>query len=281
MMRSFVEGLMSGRWQAAVVAFLGIPVVSQAVVGLVVLRCRTFDGALILLTLLVPILILMVLFQFKGLVLLLPQMLMGLLIFGAAMILRYSRSWSLTLAALAISGTLGAALIRFFIVPSADLLAMADTMTAKGQTNTAFVDALAQVPIDDTYVGMMGIVMAGFSSASLILARWWQSLLYNPGGFRQEFHALRIEPKLVLICALVQLAYSMLFGMGMGMLLIPLFFAGLGFAHWWSANRNTTYVLWVIYLLLVLSPALAIFVAALGLLDSAFNLRKRFNSKQR
>lgn len=26
----------------------------------------------------------------------------------------------------------------------------------------------------------------------LLMARWWQALLYNPGGFRQEFHALRL-----------------------------------------------------------------------------------------
>src|SRR5690606_779091 len=122
----------------AVVAFLGIPVVSQAVVGLVVLRCRMFDGALILLALLVPIFILTVLFQFKGLVLLLPQMLMGMLIFGGALLLRYSLSWSLTLALVAIGGTLGSALIRAFIVPSEDLLAMSDVMAVNGQSNIAF-----------------------------------------------------------------------------------------------------------------------------------------------
>ena len=27
---------------------------------------------------------------------------------------------------------------------------------------------------------------------SLFIARWWQALLYNPGGFRQEFHALAL-----------------------------------------------------------------------------------------
>src|SRR3569623_1035129 len=27
----------------------------------------------------------------------------------------------------------------------------------------------------------------------LLLARWWQALLYNPGGFRREVHALRLS----------------------------------------------------------------------------------------
>src|SRR5690606_5940192 len=28
------------------------------------------------------------------------------------------------------------------------------------------------------------------------LARWWQAMLYNPGGFREEFHRLRLPPLL-------------------------------------------------------------------------------------
>lgn len=33
--------------------------------------------------------------------------------------------------------------------------------------------------------------------ATLLLARWWQSLLFNPGGFRKEFYSLRLPRALV------------------------------------------------------------------------------------
>lgn len=48
---------------------------------------------------------------------------------------------------------------------------------------------------------MTGAVAAGsvFSLLlGLFLARWWQALLYNPGGFRQEFLLLRTSPRLAL-----------------------------------------------------------------------------------
>jgi len=34
---------------------------------------------------------------------------------------------------------------------------------------------------------MLGIVLL-----CLLLGRWWQAVLYNPGGFREEFHSLRL-----------------------------------------------------------------------------------------
>ncbi|MDX1606421.1 MAG: DUF2232 domain-containing protein, partial [Candidatus Competibacterales bacterium] len=41
---------------------------------------------------------------------------------------------------------------------------------------------------------------------ALFLARWWQAILYNPGGFRQEFHALRLgRPLATLMAAMIGL----------------------------------------------------------------------------
>lgn len=46
---------------------------------------------------------------------------------------------------------------------------------------------------------MLGIVLL-----CLLLGRWWQALLYNPGGFREEFHSLRLTRWFaVLVLALV------------------------------------------------------------------------------
>jgi hypothetical protein len=44
---------------------------------------------------------------------------------------------------------------------------------------------------------LTGVVAAGSMlslSLALLIARWWQAVLYNPGGFRAEFHALRFTP---------------------------------------------------------------------------------------
>ena len=42
---------------------------------------------------------------------------------------------------------------------------------------------------------------------SLLLGRWWQALLYNPGGFQQEFHNLRLgQPAAITMVALLLLS---------------------------------------------------------------------------
>jgi hypothetical protein len=38
---------------------------------------------------------------------------------------------------------------------------------------------------------------------SLLLGRWWQSLLFNPGGFRKEFQELRLGQLMALIASLI------------------------------------------------------------------------------
>lgn len=40
--------------------------------------------------------------------------------------------------------------------------------------------------------GIVAAAMVTSLAATVLLARWWQALLYNPGGFREEFHGLRL-----------------------------------------------------------------------------------------
>lgn len=55
------------------------------------------------------------------------------------------------------------------------------------------------------------IIASGFVFSlvtTLLLARWWQSALFNPGGFRKEFYSLRLPralllPALLGLCALL------------------------------------------------------------------------------
>jgi len=53
---------------------------------------------------------------------------------------------------------------------------------------------------------MTGVVAAATvlgASLSLFIARWWQALLYNPGGFGREFRVLRTDRRLALGAAAV------------------------------------------------------------------------------
>lgn len=64
----------------------------------------------------------------------------------------------------------------------------------------------ARQMIQGMAVHMTGSLAAGFVLGvlvSLFIARWWQAVLYNPGGFRKEFHDLRLDGRFALFSAVV------------------------------------------------------------------------------
>lgn len=277
-MRALAEGIMGGRWQAAVVAFIGLPIISPAAVGLVALRRGAFEGALILVALILPAL----LWMLMGVVwwaFLCTTVLASLLIYVAAMVLRIYRSWPLTLVCVAIVSTFGVYLIVWSIDLRADMLAMADYMQMSDIDRVDFEKAVDKLltqniaaPVISLSVGM-GVII------SLVLARWWQAILYNPGGFREEFHSLRLDVRLVAITVVLGLALMQAPNAGGSILIfmLPLFFCGLGYIHWWAAKKRFPWVLWVLYLSLFLSLWVSTTVVTVGMLDSVLNLRKRIN----
>lgn len=119
---------------------------------------------------------------------------------------------------------------------------------------------------------------------SLFVGRWWQALLYNPGGFRQEFHQLRLPQMLALITIAVMLV-SMFAQQGAGMLagnlmIVLVFFyllQGLAIIHAVVAERELS-VGWLVglYLLMLIAlPQIAALLMLLGVGDAWLDVRKR------
>jgi hypothetical protein len=124
-----------------------------------------------------------------------------------------------------------------------------------------------------------GIVAAAlFTSvvAAVLAARWWQALLFNPGGFRAEFHAIRLPRGLCLVPAAAMggwlLSEGALKAVCLDVLVVTLFvylFQGLATVHRMVAARGSSPA-WLVamYAFLLLAPQVALFVACLGLADS-------------
>lgn len=150
------------------------------------------------------------------------------------------------------------------------------------------IDQIAQ---EGTFVLMNGLVamVIGVSlMLTLLLARWWQALLYNPGGFRTEFHALRLPrvlaPPMVVMAALVISGFA---GNG-GSILIDIvvigimmyLFQGVAVVHGIVARRNLA-VWWIVPIyvgLLLIPPNVILGLAMLGLVDSIVDFRARRKS---
>ncbi|MBD7978681.1 hypothetical protein [Serpens gallinarum] len=128
--------------------------------------------------------------------------------------------------------------------------------------------------------GLMAALLQIVTLLCLLLGRYWQAALYNPGGFASEFRAVRLPPVLALALMAVMLLGPSL-GAPMAMLAplcsVPLVFAGVALMHglvakgrlgrFWLVGLYVTLVLFMqfIYPLLVV----------LAIVDSLFDFRGR------
>ena len=140
---------------------------------------------------------------------------------------------------------------------------------------------------------MTGTMAAGLSltlAGSLLLGRWWQALLYHPGGFRQEFHGLRLGRRLssgtVVLLIGILLASGTLKLMAIDLLFVAMalhLLQGLATVHG-LVGRSKAHIGWLIglYVLLLLPPTMtqtALTLAVAGFADSWFDFRAFFNKR--
>ena len=126
---------------------------------------------------------------------------------------------------------------------------------------------------------MNALVAAGLAVSlviTLLVARWWQAVLFNPGGFRREFHALRLPRALlpaVLLSVILVVAGRGNPGspaMDFFILLIFLYlFQGLAAAHRLAAARKLSPA-WLagMYVFLLIFPQIILLLACYGMIDS-------------
>lgn len=133
---------------------------------------------------------------------------------------------------------------------------------------------------------MTGVVLASLVIgvlASLLLARWWQSVLVHPGAFRDEFYELRLSQVSGLITLGIMLVARFTdgdvseFGAQLAMImLVPYLLVGLAVIHA-LLQRNGLGRGWLVavYVLLAIIPQATLLLAAGGLLDTWIDFRRR------
>lgn len=287
MFKALAEFVMRGRVQAVAVALVGslsmFPVISQAVLGLVTLRKGWQEGMLVTLWVSLPVLV----GAWTGM---LPAYaaFITLALFSISYlvccILRLTVSWSVAFAA-----NVG------FVVLLA--LGLAISTDVAGNVSELFkslvvVESEAELPSEVqalisgwTTINASGLIayLIGINVvAGILLARWWQALLYNPGGFREEFHQLRL-PKIVALVCVGLVFYCVSMG---GEYLywrlvfsLPLLFTGLGLMHWVVAKyRLGLPALILLYIVLPVVDAAALLLMMLALLDAGLDLRNKLET---
>lgn len=280
-MRALAQFVMRGPLQAGGVAAVAtaIPLlfwVGAAVIGLVILRLGIGQGLNVGLWALLPALG----WSWFGqdptaLAVLLEVMLM-------ASILRLSLSWER-----ALLGGSFLAIVTGLMLPVM-YPGLLDDLVRTGvsfyeQYNAEVARSLGdelETVIRDTMNASMAGTYLVTGVAMTMLARYWQAGLYNPGGFRKEFHAFRLSPAVAVLCAVTMVVgpflglNSMLLVWAAGM---PLFVASLALVHGVVGRKNLNgqwLVLFYIALVL-LGPSLMILLVVLAFVDSWLDIRGR------
>lgn len=290
-MRMLAEFIMRGPLHAIAVSALGvlvgIPLISQIAMGLVTLRNGGSSGVMALIAAVAPLLIL-VSVDDGGFVTAL--FVSGLLVttLGLALILRATVSWPLTLVAAVLLSAIVATLLVLgqprILVDLTELFAMlSESFQQQGRdaSNVLLFDAGSVSSV--MAIGLIALAINWFSVLGLLLGRWFQALLYNPGGFQTEFHQIRLNRPIALICVLVAFLcqfsgeqYIFLANLAV----FPLEIVGLSLVHFFAKRFDSgTPILIGFYLMMVLLTPLMLFVLmVLGFTDVWFNYREKMKS---
>jgi len=211
-----------------------------------------------------------------------------------ALVLRRYENWNLVLDVAILTGLVFVFVVHF-VFPGIQNEWNTQLTAYLNKTASVFEqlapDAAGQEEMQASMVASIKPYLTGFVIASivfnalfqLVLARWWQAIVFNPGGLRRELHQIRLSyVSASVFIAVLGLAYiGNAFGLDMlPMMVVAFCAAGLSLIHRMLASNKTGWFwLLLVYLgIMFVFPAGMVLVAIAGLLDSLFNLRLRFKN---
>lgn len=271
MLRGLAEFVMAGRRQAVLaIVLLGLPplvnLLTPALVAMVSMRKGMTAGSAMLLWALVP----------TGFWLILGDAFPLLLLFGVfvlAAVLRSTESWRNVLLAGIGVGAMFEVYLRVQPVVLDLMFEQLELYVRANNLEGVQLDELRQV-----MTTFLAAFYMALSVAVLMLGRSMQASLYNPGGFREEFHALRIGQTMTLALVGAILLVNFVESLPQAWifyLATPLAFAGLALAHALVAWKNAS-VFWLVamYMLLIF-PTMMYLLILVAIVDSWYDFRGR------
>ncbi|KPJ96257.1 MAG: hypothetical protein AMJ55_02360 [Gammaproteobacteria bacterium SG8_15] len=259
---------------------------SAAAVGLVTLRLGPMNGLLVLLAASVLVTGVAMLTATPLIIPTIVSLLVLLvLVWIVAIALRVTRSLALSVTAVAAIG--GFFVVVFHLMvgdPAAWWQANFDEFFAQA-TDSMMMD---QQMVFQQNLATWSVIMTGFVTMafllnvifSLFIARSWQAALYNPGGFRDEFHGVQFSKQVAIIslviATLALLPDSAIASISKDLLMLIMMLyvlQGISIVHAIVGMKGLHWA-WLVglYLLVLLMPQ---FVAITGYIDTWLDFRKR------
>jgi hypothetical protein len=271
-MKSLADFIMRSPLQGALVAALAtaslfLAWIGAAAVALMVLRHGVNRAAIVFLAALVPA----AFWMFAGDIGPLTTLVCAVILAAA---LRVSQSWSVALLATPFVIGTWCMLIVLLAPEYVETIRLifeqvlegfkARVMSSASDTEREVLDRI-NAPSGMQIMGMLAILQALTTIFSLLVGRWWQALLYNPGGFQQEFHALKLDRLhgLVLVGGFIVVASQDSYSTWSWTFIVPLLVAGMALVHGLVAKSKLP-VRWLVLFymaLFVFRPLVALLAA--------------------
>jgi branched-subunit amino acid transport protein AzlD len=128
--------------------------------------------------------------------------------------------------------------------------------------------------------GVGSFLLVGTLFVELMVARYWQLMVVNSGGIRSELVRIRMN-RYAAIALVILFVPTFFFEIpfvadAFAFAVLPFFIAGLSLVHFWSRRNFASMVcLTIIYLALILMPAVLIIILAIvGFVDSWVDFRR-------
>lgn len=300
-MRVLADFAMQGRWRAVgAAAGLGalgvflppVAVLSGAVIALIALRLGI--GQAIFVSGFAALILGALIFAMTGgspLIGVMAGLAQWLPVAAMGEVLRQTVSWRATLSMAAfVAG--GLVLAARLLVPDLEgaWVAAGQGMLApfveSGAVGMAELEA-ALVTIAPYLTGMLAGIFMLSMVLSLIIARYWQALLYNPGAFGTEFRELQLGRNLAIAVVVLALAGQLAeipLALELAFILGVLFFIqGLAVMHGLTHSQGMSHF-WLVgmYVLMVFAlPQMFLLIAALGAVDGVARFRERLSVRNR
>ena len=296
-MQAFARYIMRGRLQAIVTSAAAtllslllppLNYISSAVLALVTLRRGWNEGLMVMAGTAVVLAIFMGLTRADPLPAVLLAGVIWLPVWLLSIVLRQTVSLASMVSTAALMG--GVAVVGVYVVLDDPAQTWRDLLDRfideiRRQNETAAADTLSQV-LANVAPHMTGMAVAALMLGlilSVLLGRWWQAMLYNPGGFQREFHALRLgkyfatATLVVMVLTAVGSQWSSEVAANLlTVAAIAYLVHGLGLLHGVVAARHIN-VGWLIgvYAVTFLWPPSTLLLGAAAFVDSWMDIRAR------
>lgn len=300
-MKALVAFIVSGRWQAALVTascgvlslllpWLGgvLNYLAAAAIGLVTLHVGVMPGLQVML---IATAVTVLFYQVVGIqatIGLVMVLMLWLPCWMTSAVLRQSRDLGQALRAATLFGVI--LLVAVFVMfgdPAAWWQQQLDLISSSLEEQGMSLPGLADPDLRQEVSALLtGVVLASLVIgviASLLLARWTQSVLVRPGAFRDEFQALRmgfatglVTLAVMLVARLTQGTISDFSAQLAMIMLVPYLLVGLAVIHnlLRQRSRGSGWLI-AVYVLLAIVPQATLLLAAGGLVDTWVDFRRR------